>query len=282
MACHRLDKKVCLITVGNPGAFNALSSEIIAGLVTDFAGVCAEKDVRVIIFRGEEVPGKRLAPLAGADLSQLVRIDGGEYSAVSADLARQHMEEGIHAIKKIRKLCRRHGVMTEAGDWAGRVFVLGMVDGPCLAGGIEFMFGLSDIVIATPRSVFGMREIGLGGMGGWRGPQTLREILCAPTWVKEMLLGLGEEKGGDISAENALARGLVNRLVKPEEIEDAAMTLAQRVANLDPLAVTFNLEAVDYPLDQDCTPAVTGWMVQLMMRPSWVGGVKNFFEGRKK
>ena len=282
MAHEWIDKGICQITVNNPAKFNALSSEIIAELVSDFTEVCSEPLARVIIFRGAEVPGKRLAPLAGADLSQLVKVEGEVYSAIPADLAREHMEEGVQAIRKIRELCRRNGVRDDSGQLVGRVLVLGMVDGHCLAGGIEFMFGLSDIVIATFRSKFGMREIILGGMGGWGGPETLRRIFGNPICVKEMLLGLGEEEGGDISAEIALARGLVNRLVPEEEIEGHVEAMAQHVVSLDPLAVTYNLEAADFPVERNCTPQVTEWMTTLITRKAWINGVEAFDKGQRR
>jgi enoyl-CoA hydratase/carnithine racemase len=279
MAYKQLEPGISEISVDNPGSFNALSSKIIAGLLADFEGVCADPTTRAIIFRGAEVPGKFLAPLAGADLSMLV--DRENWRPVPLLDAHQHMEEGIQAIESIQQFCRR-----EEGEYkrspAGRVVVIGLVDGPCLAGGIEFMFGLSDLVVATSRSLFGMREIQLGGMGGWRGPQRLRELLLSPLWVKEMLLALGDQKSGDISAATALQRGLINRLVPEAEIEGAVLGLAQRVAKLDPLAVTYNLEVADCPIEVDCTEMATNLMVELMQQPAWVNGVRKFFEGGKK
>lgn len=279
MAYKQLEPGVIEISVVNPGSFNALSSKIIAGLVADFEGVCADPDTRAIIFRGAEVPGKFLAPLAGADLSMLV--DREKWQPIPELEARQHMEEGIQAIESIQRSCRREKSEHE-GPPAARVVVIGLVDGPCLAGGIEFMFNLSDLVLATSRSSFGMREIQLGGMGGWRGPQRLRELLLSPLLVKEMLLALGDQKKGDISATTALQRGLINRLVPEAEIEGVVLGLAQSVAKLDPLAVTYNLLVAECPIEVDCTPMATDMMVELMQQTVWVNGIRKFFEGEKK
>lgn len=279
MGLRSLGTGIWEITVENPAAFNALSSVIIAQTVELFRQVCGDLENRVIIFRGAEVPGKKKAPLAGADLTGLVNTD--QWIPIPTVEARRHMDEGILAIKTMRQLCARDGVMCD-GSEAGRVVVIGLVDGPCLAGGVEFMFGLSNIVLATPGSVFGMREAGLGGMGGWCGPQTLRERLGSPVLVIEMLLGLGDQRGGDISAETALQRGLINRIVTPELIEETALELAARVVKLDRMAVTYNLAAADYPAGQDCTPAVTGWMTELMQRKAWVDSVRGFLEKTKK
>lgn len=273
MAREILENGITQISVENPDAFNALSSEIITGLVTDFTTACADPTTRVIIFRGGAVK-KYLAPLAGADLNGLVNVSDPAHPKPATGGA-EHLLEGIQAIEKIRALCARENKSP------GRVVVLGMVDGPCLAGGMEFMFGLTDLVFATTRSVFGMREIGLGGMGGWRGPETLRRILCSPMWAKEMLLAAGDGKMGDISAITACRRGLVNRLYREDEIVTKTLETAARLTELDPMAVTYNLAAVEHPWGEDCTDAVTRWMTELMLGDAWVQKVSGFLAGQR-
>jgi len=279
-----LGKGIVEISVDNPGAFNALSSDIIVGLVWEFQEACSDLATRVIIFRGGQVINSKtnevkfLAPLAGADLTGLVNRQTEPWTPLSADVAREHMEQGVNAIATIRRACQRNNSLQRHSS---RVVVIGMVDGPCLAGGVEFMFGLSDIVLATHRSTFGMREILLAGMGGWGGPQILRRLLVSPLWVNEMLLALGDQKGGDISAETALRRGLLNRLVTEAEIEGMVLNMAEQVTRLDPLAVDYNLGAVEHPINQDCTPWVTDRMVELMLQPPWVERVQKFLQGGK-
>lgn len=290
MAFTDLGNGVVRVCVNRPKKMNALSSEVIAGIVSDFKAACADTTTRVIIFRGVPVEGKYLAPLAGADLAGLV--NAADEKSIPTDSAREHMQEGIDGILAIRKLCLRENVLHN-GDEAGRVIVIGMVDGPCLAGGIEYMFGVSDIVIASDRSVFGMREIGLAGMGGWRGPQLLRERLGSPLLVNEMVLGLGityrnkrglddlELRFGDIDALTALNRGLINYIIEHDQIGATVRSMAQHAATLDRMAVTFNLEVAEQPVDEDCTDLATDLMVELMGRSAWVEKVCGFLDKQK-
>ncbi|MBU0613441.1 enoyl-CoA hydratase/isomerase family protein [Patescibacteria group bacterium] len=278
MARVILEPGIWLIIVNNTRAFNALSSAIIAELVADFEAVCADPATRVVIFRGVEVEGKYLAPLAGADLKDLVDISDPE-NPQPVENGNAHLLEGACAIHNIRRFCRRGSTFNPKDP--GHVLVLGMVDGPCLAGGMEFMFGLSDLVLATPRSKFGMREILLGGMGGWCGPETLRKILCSPMWIKEMLLAAGDQKSGDIDAATAMARGLVNRLYHEDNILEATNELAQHLASLDPYAVTCNLAAAEFDWSRDCTNDTISWMTNLMMGDAWVRNVSAFLAGQR-
>lgn len=281
MARSILEPGIWQITVDNPGAFNSLSSEIIRELVADFKAVCVSPETRVIIFRGAEVGQKYLAPLAGADLKDLVDVSDPKHP-MPAEYGGNYLREGACAIDNIRRLCRRGSTFNPKDP--GHVLVLGMVDGPCLAGGMEFMFGLSDLVLATPRSKFGMREILLGGMGGWGGPETLRRILCSRMWIKEMLLAAGDQKMGDISAETAMARGLVNRLYDEGVIEGMARDLARDLASRDPYAVTCNLAAAEYDWNKDCTNDTLNWMTNLMLQTqkgAWVQNVSAFLAGQR-
>lgn len=287
MALKKLEDGVFQISVDRPDKFNALSSEVIAEIVLNFKKACDDSTTRVIIVRGAPVAGKFLAPLAGADLTGLVNV--ADEKPISTESAREHMNEGIDGILEIRKLCLRENIKHD-GDAAGRVIVIGLVDGPCLAGGTEYMFGVSDIVIASSRSVFGMREINLAGLGGWRGPQLLRERLGSPLLVNEMLLGLGitykkkrnsdeiEARFGDIDALTALNRGLINYIIEPDKIEATVLSMAQHAAKLDRMAVTYNLEVAEYQVHKDCTGLATNRMVELMGRKAFVDNVCGFLK----
>jgi cyclohexa-1,5-dienecarbonyl-CoA hydratase len=96
---------------------------------------------------------------------------------------------------------------------------LAAVDGRCLGGGCELAL-TCDIVLATPRSSFALPEIDLGcfpPVGAVALPRLAGRI------AHEMVL-LGEP----ISAEQALPRGLVNRIV--DDLEAATADWVERLA----------------------------------------------------
>jgi enoyl-CoA hydratase len=83
-----------------------------------------------------------------------------------------------------------------------------------------------------------MPEIKLGSPGSLGVPQRLpRTIPLGP--ALEMLL-----TGDRISAQQALQWGLVNRVVPQEELLDAALEIARRIAANPPLGVRSTKEAV--------------------------------------
>lgn len=273
MARQELVLGIQQVSVMEPKSFNAISSGSITTLVDDFEVVCGLPETRVIILRSAEVPGVCLSPWGGADVKGLV--DTSTWKPISAASAREHMMEGIEAVDKIRTLCTREG------NDAGRIVVIGWVDGVCVAGGVEFVYGISDLVYATPRSTFGMREILLAILGGWNGPKILRQLLGSPLWVKEMFLALGPLKGGDILAETALTRGMLNGIFSEDEIEARVLLLARGVLKRDPMAVTDNLLLAELALDDDYTSTATDLMVKLMDRNPFVKAVKAFLQSSK-
>lgn len=107
--------------------------------------------------------------------------------------------------------------------------VIAAIDGYALGGGAELAYA-ADFRIGTPALRIGNPETGLGivAAGGalWRLPELVGEPLA-----KEMLLAGRVLDGGE-----ALAAGLVTRLVEPAELRTAAGELADRIVAQDPAA----------------------------------------------
>jgi cyclohexa-1,5-dienecarbonyl-CoA hydratase len=96
---------------------------------------------------------------------------------------------------------------------------LAAVDGRCLGAGCELAL-FCDLVLATPRSTFALPEIDLGCFPPVAAVSLPR---LAGRAAHEMVL-LGEP----VTAEEALGRGLVNRVV--EDLESAAADVVSRLA----------------------------------------------------
>jgi enoyl-CoA hydratase/carnithine racemase len=108
--------------------------------------------------------------------------------------------------------------------------IIAAVNGYCLAGGCEIL-GATDLRIAAPHAVFSLTEAKLGlfpaGGSAVRFPRQL-------PWPLAMELLIG---GRNVSAEEALRFGLVNRVVPSSELSGAAVEIAERVAGLSPISV---------------------------------------------
>ncbi|MBA2442774.1 MAG: enoyl-CoA hydratase/isomerase family protein [Rubrobacter sp.] len=122
--------------------------------------------------------------------------------------------------------------------------VVAAVHGYALGAGCEFAL-CSDLVVAARDATFGFPEVEVGRSvtGG------ISHVLPAAVGLvraKELLL-LGERFG----AEEARRLGLVNRVVEPEELEEAALNLARKLRDRPRAAVSRAKFAVDRGAQSD-------------------------------
>lgn len=108
--------------------------------------------------------------------------------------------------------------------------IIAAVNGYCLAGGVTLLFA-TDIRIAAEHAVFEISEVKRGILPGNGGTQrALRQLPYAV--AMEMLL-----LGRRITAQEALAYGLINKIVSPKELIPAAEKYARQLCDNGPLAL---------------------------------------------
>jgi enoyl-CoA hydratase len=115
--------------------------------------------------------------------------------------------------------------------------LIAAVSGFVLGGGNELVMHC-DLVVASETARFGQPEILLGIMPGAGGTQRLTRQIGKVN-AMEMVL-----TGQPVSAKQALAWGLVNRVVPVEVYLDEALRLASEIALRAPLAVRLAKESV--------------------------------------
>jgi len=151
----------------------------------------------------------------------------------------------------IRELLQRRAVQARAGINT-RVFqrirdlpmpVIAAIDGYALGGGAELAYA-ADLRLGTPAVKIGNPETGLGIIAAagatWRLPELVGDARAA-----ELLY-----TGRILSADEALAWGLLSAVHPAAELMDAAHALADRIAGNDPLAVRHTktaLRSADHP-----------------------------------
>jgi enoyl-CoA hydratase len=116
------------------------------------------------------------------------------------------------------------------GVWLLRKPVVAAIRGYCIGGGLE-MACASDIRIASPDASFGAGEIRWGWHGGSGQTQFLTRQL-GPGYAARLLL-----TGDRIDAPEALRIGLVQQIVDGADLVPTATALAQRIAELSPIAI---------------------------------------------
>jgi enoyl-CoA hydratase len=201
-----VDGAVAVITFNNPAKRNAMSVEMRSALPAVLAALQDDPEVRVVVLTGA---GDK-AFVSGADISEF----GDRRTSPEA---RAQFDEAART-----------------ADAAWRVLdkpVIAMIRGFCMGGGLLTALQ-ADIRIASDDSQFGVpaARLGLGyGPGGVRAPPRL----VGPAWTAEILFSARR-----FSAAEALAMGLVNRVVPVARLREEVMELAGSIAQNAPLTVT--------------------------------------------
>ena len=193
---------VGVITINREKALNALNSEVLDALDQTLDQVDLET-VRCLVITGA---GQK-SFVAGADIGEMSTLTKAEGEAFG--------KKGNDIFRKIETF---------------PVPVIAAVNGFALGGGCELSMSC-DIRLASENARFGQPEVGLGITPGFGGTQRLARTIGVGK-AKEMLYACTQVK-----ADEALALGLVNAVYPVEELMDAAMKLAGKIAKNAPIAV---------------------------------------------
>jgi len=201
------DASVATIFLNRPKQLNALSLALMDELVAALSELEADESVRAVVLTGSET-----AFAAGADIGNMAE-------------ATPVMMLQRDQFCKWDRICRFKKPLIAA------------VSGFALGGGCELAM-LCDMIIASETAQFGQPEIKLGVMPGAGGTQRLTRAV-GKVRAMEMVL-----TGRAISAKEALAAGLVNRVVPIEVYLSEAQKLAREIAAMPPVAVRLAKESV--------------------------------------
>jgi enoyl-CoA hydratase len=194
--------------MNRPKQLNALSGELMGAVVGALQELDADAEIRAIVLGG----GER-AFAAGADIGELAA--GTPISL--------YENRRIDAWDRVRDL---------------RTPLVAAVSGFCLGGGCELAM-LCDLIVASETAKFGQPEINLGVMPGAGGTQRLTRAVGKSVAMDLILTGRM------LTAREALAFGLVARVVAREAWLDEAKRTAHEIASKGPIAVRLAKEAVD-------------------------------------
>jgi enoyl-CoA hydratase/carnithine racemase len=193
---------VAVVTLAN-GKVNALSTQVL-GRLHEIAVELTEDPPGAVIVTG----GPRLFA-AGADISQFAADpDPASFEIAPADRVRQLGGAFLTALNAVAAIPRP---------------TIASVSGFALGGGCELALAC-DFRIASERAKFGQPEILLGIIPGGGGTQRLARLV-GPARAKDLVFS-----GRQVGAADALAMGLVDRVVAPDELEAATDAWAAELA----------------------------------------------------
>jgi enoyl-CoA hydratase len=201
---------IATLTLNRPKAMNALSRELLSCIGRTFTDLREDKETGVVILTGA---GRAFC--AGLDLKEL-------------------SEQGVADRE------------TEASDTLDTIDILygfdrpiiGAINGTAITGGFELALAC-DFLIASTEARFADTHARVGVLPGWGMSQKLSRMI-----------GIGRAKelsftGNYLSADQALAWGLVNRVVEPDDLLPVCRTLAAEILSCVPGLVSSYKRVID-------------------------------------
>ncbi len=195
---------------------NALSLQVQEEIRAAAEEASERDDVKaVVIYGGEKVFA------AGADVKEMADLSHTDMIDISS-----RMQSGYSAVARLPKP------------------VVAAVNGYALGGGCELAL-CADIRIAADNANFGQPEILLGIIPGLGGTQRLARLV-GPSRAKDLIF-----TGRFVKADEALAIGLVDKVVPAEDVYTEAVKWASQFANAATYALRAAKETIDRGLEVD-------------------------------
>ena len=195
---------VGILTINRPKTMNALNGEVLDALEAALTRMEKNEAVRVIVFTGA---GDK-AFIAGGDIADLN--------------SRRGLKHYLEFAEQIHRVFRRVEVCDKP--------TIAAVNGWALGGGTELLL-CTDIRFVADSAKVGVPEITLGLFPGAGGSQ--RMIRQLPLCKAKELMFMGDQ----ITAQEALQIGLINKVVDKEELLTFSLAYAERLALKSPLVL---------------------------------------------
>jgi enoyl-CoA hydratase/carnithine racemase len=235
---------IATITLNRPDKRNPIGPSTCGELVAALAAIKANPANRVVILTG-----------AGPAFSA-----GGDLSAMQ--------QQGTGPVATLPELFT---TMHELGKP-----IIAMVNGPALAGGLGLMVAC-DVVIAADTAQFGTTEIAVG--------------LWPMMITAEITRSVGRKKtldmmltGRKLDAQEALACGLVTRVVAADRLVAETRAFAEALAEKSPAAIALGLQAFYRSQDMELEPALKylqGELGRVLALEDAAEGIAAFLQKRK-
>ena len=207
---------IATITINRPEVRNATHA------------ACWE-EVNLCLAQADSDPGVSVLILTGA--GEKAFISGTDIRALRdrTPLYQLHHPWSLDSLQRIEDLSKP---------------VIAAVNGTAFGAGFETALAC-DIRVASANAKFGLPETNLGILPGGGGTPRLAR-----------LVGLGQDKevilaGRVYTAQEALAAGLVMKVVEPENLLDAAREVAQVMMRKGPVALAIAKQVLNHALDTD-------------------------------
>lgn len=224
---YEQDGTIVTITIDRPEAHNALDEEHSAALSQAFERFRNDATAHVAILTGS---GPR-AFCAGGDLKRMLP------ARRSSALAGGGLGPSLGGITRAPLIEKP---------------LIAAINGDCIGGGLEIAL-CCDLRLAVPHARFGFPEVRWGILPGAGGTQRLPRTIGISRALHLLLTG------ALITAEQALAWGLITSTIPASSLREEALQLAHHLASLAPLALRALKHAIYEGIEQ---PLPTGLQLE--------------------
>lgn len=251
MSIHlQLAEQVAVLTIQRPEVYNCLNLGTLKELRQHIYDISLNKEIRVVIVTGAGAK----AFCSGADLR--------ERKTMSPDQVQEYIlmiRDTFTALERMPKP------------------VIAAINGLALGGGTELALAC-DLRVMSDKALMGLTETSLGIIPGAGGTQRLSRLVGKGI-AKELIFTARK-----VGADEALDIGLVNQVVKEEEVMQAAKRLAATIVVNAPIALAQAKYAIDFGSEVDLS---TGLAIEsnayqvLIPTKDRLEGLQAFAEKRK-
>jgi enoyl-CoA hydratase/carnithine racemase len=242
------ERGVVTLTLNRPHAFNALSEIMLAALRREFDAIAEDESVRVVVLAAE---GKAFC--AGHDLKEMRATPSLQYYEGLFGQCSEMML-GIQRLP-VPVIARVQGVATAAG---------------CQ------LVAMCDLAVAASTAKFAVSGVSLGLFCSAPGVALSRNVLRKAAF--EMLV-----TGEFVTADEAKVRGLINRVVEPEQLDAEVEKLVAAIIAKPRVAVAMGKEFFYRQIELRIAPAYEAAaqsMASNMMDEPALEGVQAFIDKR--
>lgn len=237
-----------LVTFDRPGALNAIDADALEGLARALDRLEADDTARVVVLTGA---GR--AFVGGGDIAHMAALGPHE--------GERFVYRGQALLRRLERLPK---------------VTVAAINGFALGGGLEIALAC-DLRVAAESAHLGLPEVTVGVIPGWGGTQRLARLVGRGV-AKDLVL-----TGRRVAAAEALALGVVNRVVPGAALLDACRELAATIAGNSFVAVRQAKKALDegadLGLDQGLVVEAEAWLVNFCSTDR-VEGLRAFLEKR--
>ena len=207
------DGVIATVALHNPAKLNALTVDMWRALKVEVDTLSADDEVRCIVIRGSG----RDAFAAGADIAEFATARNDEAQG------RVYHEEHVYGALKAVGECRHP--------------TIAMIHGPCVGGGLEIA-SQCDLRISGDSGRFGVPINRLGFAIAYSELQAILPVVGRAAALEILV------EGRVWNADEALAKGLLTRVVPDDTLEEAAYASAKRIAEGAPLVARWHKQFI--------------------------------------